>query len=67
VVVLDQVPVSRNEKVVVAIDEPKEDEAKREADGKVRWTLDLQPGERRELPLRFSVEFPNDARVTGLE
>jgi uncharacterized protein (TIGR02231 family) len=67
VVVLDQVPVSRNEKIVVSVDEPKEDEAKIEADGTARWTLDLQPGEKRDLPLRFSVEYPNEVRVTGLE
>jgi uncharacterized protein (TIGR02231 family) len=64
---LDQVPVSRNEKIVVTIAEPTEDEAKREADGTVKWTLDLQPGEKRELPLKFSVEYPSDIRVTGLE
>jgi uncharacterized protein (TIGR02231 family) len=67
VVVLDQVPVSRNEKIVVAVDEPKEDEAKTGADGTVKWTLDLKPGEKRELPLKFSVEYPSDIQVTGLE
>ncbi len=64
---LDQVPVSRNEKIVVAVSEPAEDEAKREADGTVKWTLDLRPGEKKELPLKFSVEYPSDIRVTGLE
>jgi len=67
VVVLDQVPVSRNEKIVVAVDEPKGDEAKTEADGTVKWTLDLRPGEKQELPLKFSVEYPSDIQVTGLE
>jgi uncharacterized protein (TIGR02231 family) len=65
--VLDQVPVSRNEKIVVAVDEPKEDEAKTETDGTVKWTLDLKPGEKQELPLKFSVEYPSDLQVTGLE
>src|ERR1700690_430357 len=64
---LDQVPVSRNEKIIVAVAEPTEDEAKREADGTVKWTLELQPGEKRELPLKFSVEYPSEIQVTGLE
>jgi uncharacterized protein (TIGR02231 family) len=67
VVVLDQVPVPRNAKIAVAVDEPKGDEAKTEADGTVKWTLDLRPGEKRELPLKFSVEYPSDIQVTGLE
>jgi uncharacterized protein (TIGR02231 family) len=65
--VLDQVPVSRNEAIVVTVDEPAEGDAKREADGTVKWELTLQPAEKRELPLKFSVEYPSDARVTGLE
>jgi uncharacterized protein (TIGR02231 family) len=63
----DQVPVSRNEKIVVTLDEPKEEEVKKDADGTLKWTLDLQPGEKRELPLKFSVEYPTDVPVTGLE
>jgi uncharacterized protein (TIGR02231 family) len=63
----DQVPVSRNEKIVVTLDQPKEDDAKRETDGMLEWSLDLQPGAKRELPLKFSVEYPVDVSVTGLE
>jgi uncharacterized protein (TIGR02231 family) len=67
VVVLDQVPVSRNEKIVVKLLAPDERTAKPEADGTLKWTLDLKPGEKRELPLKFSIEYPNDLPVTGLE
>jgi len=67
VVVLDQVPVSRNEKIVVKVLAPDEKEAKPEADGTIKWTLTLKPGEKRELPLKFSVDYPNDLPVTGLE
>ncbi len=63
----DQVPVSRNDKIVVTLDQPKDDEAKKDADGTLTWTLDLQPGEKREVPLKFSVEYPSDLSVTGLE
>ncbi|HXC02708.1 MAG TPA: mucoidy inhibitor MuiA family protein [Opitutaceae bacterium] len=76
IVLKDLVPVSRNEKLVVKLltpaegdlstaDEPKE--ASLEAEGKLVWRLDLKPGEKRELPLKFSVEYPSDIAVTGLE
>jgi uncharacterized protein (TIGR02231 family) len=76
IVFKDLVPVSRNEKIVVKLltptesdlstaDEPKE--ASLEADGKLVWRLDLKPGEKRELPLKFSVEYPSDLAVAGLE
>ncbi|HWZ96050.1 MAG TPA: mucoidy inhibitor MuiA family protein [Opitutaceae bacterium] len=72
----DLVPVSRNEKIVVKLltpaerdlstaDEPKETSL--EADGKLVWRLDLKPGEKRELPLKFSIEYPSEVTVTGLE
>lgn len=72
----DVVPVSRNEKVVVKLLTPREDdlgtadqpkEITREADGKLVWRLDLKPGEKRELPLKFSVDYPANLPVSGLE
>jgi uncharacterized protein (TIGR02231 family) len=76
IVFKDLVPVSRNEKIVVKLltptegdlstaDEPKETSL--EADGKLVWRLDLKPGEKRALPLKFSIEYPSDVVVAGLE
>jgi uncharacterized protein (TIGR02231 family) len=67
VIVADQVPVSRNEKVIVKLLAPAEKEMKPTNDGTMKWTLDLKPGEKREVTLKFSVENPNDVQVTGLE
>jgi uncharacterized protein (TIGR02231 family) len=67
VVLLDQVPVSRNEKIVVKMLAPDFADVKPEADGTLKWTLDLKPGEKRELSLKFSVEHPADLAVAGLE
>jgi len=39
----------------------------RDADGRIEWRLDLKPGEKRELPLRFSIEHPADLPVTGVD
>jgi uncharacterized protein (TIGR02231 family) len=76
VVFKDVLPISRNEKIVVKLIGPAErdvgttaapKEVTREADGKLVWRLDLKPGEKREVPLKFSVEYPSDVTVTGLE
>jgi len=76
VVFKEPVPVSRNEKIEVSLltpyvedvgtkDNPKE--VTREEDGKLVWRLDLKPAEKREVPLKFSVEYPADVNVAGLE
>ena len=67
IVVMDQAPVSRNEKVVVKILAPTEKEAKPTKEGTLKWTLDLKPGEKRELTLKFSIEYANEVQVTGVE
>jgi uncharacterized protein (TIGR02231 family) len=67
IVVQDQLPVSRNEKIVVKLLGSDDRPAKPESDGTLKWVLDLKPGEKREIPLRFSVEYPNEVTVTGLE
>jgi uncharacterized protein (TIGR02231 family) len=67
VIVSDHVPVSRHEKIVVKVITPPEREQKPTAEGALKWTLDLKPGEKRELTLKFSVEHPNDMQVSGLE
>ncbi len=76
VVFKEPVPVSRNEKIEVVQLTPAEKdigtkdalkEVTREEDGKLVWRLDLKPGEKREIPLKFSVEYPADLNVAGLE
>jgi uncharacterized protein (TIGR02231 family) len=67
VIVVDQLPLSRNEKVVVKQLAPDAREAKPTDEGSLKWTLDLKPGEKREITVKFTVEHPNDVNVTGLE
>ena len=67
VIVTDQVPVSRNEKIVVKVLAPPEKDVKPDAEGLLKWTLDLKPGEKRELTVKFTVEHPSDVQVDGLE
>jgi uncharacterized protein (TIGR02231 family) len=67
IILRDQVPVSRHEKIVVKLLAPSDKDMKPDPEGILKWTLDLKAGEKRELPLKFSVEYPNDFPVVGLE
>jgi uncharacterized protein (TIGR02231 family) len=67
VIVADQVPLSRNEKIGVKLLSPDAKEAKPTDEGTLKWTLDLKPGEKRELTVKFAVEFDNSVNVAGLE
>jgi uncharacterized protein (TIGR02231 family) len=67
VIVADQIPLSRNEKIVVKQLAPDAREVKPTDEGTLKWTLDLKPGEKRELTVKFAVEFDNNVNVTGLE
>ncbi len=67
IIVADQLPLSRNEKIVVKQLTPAVGELKPTDEGTLKWTLDLKPGEKRELPVKFTLEYPNDVAVAGLE
>lgn len=67
IVLTDQLPVSRHEKIVVKQLAPDERQLKPDSEGLLKWTFELKPGEKREIPLKFSVEHPNDLPVVGLE
>ncbi len=67
VIVADQVPLSRNEKIVVKLLSPEAKEVKPTDEGTLKWTLDLKPGEKRELTVKFAVEYDNGVNVSGLE
>jgi uncharacterized protein (TIGR02231 family) len=76
IVFKEPLPVSRQERIVVKLITPDEDtvgtkadpkEVTREEDGRLVWRLDLKPGEKREIGLKFSVSYPAELEVTGLE
>jgi uncharacterized protein (TIGR02231 family) len=67
VIVVDQLPLSRNEKIVVKQLAPDAKDVKPTDEGALKWTLDLKPGEKRELTVKFAVEFDKDVNITGLE
>ncbi|MDH0289375.1 mucoidy inhibitor MuiA family protein [Pseudomonas sp. GD04087] len=63
----DQLPVSRNEQIKVALLEPEGQAIAREDDGKLLWDWQLKPGEKRSTTLKFSVEYPKELEVSGLD
>jgi len=67
VIVADQVPLSRNEKIVVKLLSPDAKDVKPTDEGTLKWTLDLKPAEKRELTIKFTVDYPNEINVSGLE
>jgi uncharacterized protein (TIGR02231 family) len=63
----DNVPVSRNELIKVAVQEPRSGELEPDAEGRLKWNLNLKPGEKKEIHLKFTVEYPTDMTVSALE
>jgi uncharacterized protein (TIGR02231 family) len=66
----DRIPVSEDERIVVELDDKKttegfEDSPRRP--GVKLLTLDLEPGEKREILFAYSVRYPKDLAVAGLE
>ncbi|WP_291528325.1 mucoidy inhibitor MuiA family protein [Bacteroides sp. UBA939] len=53
----DQLPVSRNSNITVAAEEISGGTLDEEK-GIITWQITLQPGEQRELPLRYKVKYP---------
>lgn len=63
----DHFPISQNEQIHVRIDAPKAGEATISEEGIVTWDIELKPKAKKSLPLRFSVSYPKEVRVEGLE
>ena len=63
----DQIPVSRNEKIVVEQIEPNPKTMLPDADGILMWKLTLPANEKRSFKLKFSVERPANVTAYGIE
>jgi len=65
--IVDNFPISRNEKIKVVLESPKSVEAEIGDDGIIRWRFNLPVGGKKILSVKFYVEFPKDLKVVGLE
>ncbi|MEM7375141.1 MAG: DUF4139 domain-containing protein [Bacteroidota bacterium] len=64
-VIEDQIPVSQDQDITVEALELSKGKLD-PASGKVSWTLTLEPGEKRNIPLKFEVKYPKNKPVSGL-
>ena len=65
--VFDQLPVAMNEGIKIELITPPEKEENLNKNKEIVWQLKLNPGEKKILLLKFTVEFPSDINVYGLE
>lgn len=67
----DQIPISQNQDVKVELLEPKikenSESLKKMDDGTIEWVLNLNPAEKAALNLKFSVEYPKEESLVGIE
>ncbi|MBM3253537.1 MAG: mucoidy inhibitor MuiA family protein [Candidatus Omnitrophica bacterium] len=65
----DNIPISQNDQIKVKVleisEKPKEENYK-DKTGVMRWEFDLAPKEKKEIILRFQVEYPRDIGYIGL-
>lgn len=62
-VILDQIPVSTTEEIEVNA-ENLSDGALNPETGQVKWKLELQPADRKELELKYKVKYPKSRTLT---
>jgi len=67
VLIYDQLPITMNEDVKVESIDPQIDNDKLNNDRELKWNVKLKPGEKKIIPLKYQVKFPNDVHVYGLE
>ncbi len=67
VIVRDNIPISRNEQIKVELELPKQSDLQSDADGMLIWNLALKASEKKEVRLKFSVEYPTDMTISALE
>lgn len=64
--ILDQVPVSDNEKLEVKMKDINPTPVEQDTNWMLKWILDVNSGEKREIRFGFDVEYPKDRLVDGL-
>jgi len=67
IVLKDQMPGSGNEEIIVKLITPLKKDIKIDEEKTLIWDLILRPGEKKEIPLKLSVEYPSDWDISGLE
>ena len=62
ITVFDQAPISRNTSIEVSMEELSDGQFDKDT-GIIKWPLQLQPGEQRDLILQYKVKYPKNRRL----
>ena len=62
IIVFDQAPISRNTSIEVIMEELSDGQYDKKT-GIIKWPLQLQPGEQRDLILQYKVKYPKNRRL----
>lgn len=69
IVVWDQLPISENEDIEVKLIEPKykedTDDLKMTEENFLEWFFVLKPGEKIEIPFKYSIDYPRNYKLQG--
>ena len=63
ITVFDQAPISRNTSIEVIMEELSDGQFDKKT-GIIKWSLQLKPGEQRDLILQYKVKYPKNRRLT---
>jgi len=70
VTIFDQIPISSHQDIVVELIEPKykepTEELKKDEFSKFTWKFMLKSGDKKIIPLKYSVDYPREQTITGI-
>lgn len=67
ILVLEPLPVSKNSEIKVKLEKSMPEFSLQDEESFLHWNLLLKPGETKEILFDFSVTWPSERRITGLE
>ena len=65
--IYDQLPIAMDEKIKIELVEPEIKKDDLSNDRTLEWHLKLNPGEKKNIPIKYQIEFPKNQAVYGLE
>lgn len=65
--VKDSYPISLNEQIKTTLELPTEKEASISKDGIIIWTVDVPSKSVKKLNLKFTVEYPKELKISGID
>ena len=64
--ILDQLPISQNTKIEIKDETFTPAPSKKDEKGLLTWTLTLEPQEKKEIIIEFTIEYPKGATIRGI-